>query len=367
MDLTQDVNRSRKKATIVIVDDEESILKELRILLARVYKVHVFANPEEAEVFVDNNEVDLVISDEMMPEMRGSVLLAKIHRKHPEICNIVLSGQAEKDDIVRAVNDGHIFSFLYKPTERQQLLNVIEKGLENRYMKIRLAEQNIQLKEYSENLEKMVEEKTAQLVKAYDRLNMLDAGKMHFLVYLSEEMDSSLDRIQKLAQELLTYFALAGSEMNLNLTATNLQQIVESVVHDMKKNFDQAGITLVVNEITGLQVMADKESLANVIRAILDNALCFSREGGMVSITGEQADGKVRLCISDTGKGIGRENLKKVFMPFVISKKDRHPDGFGLNLPMAKSIINAHQGNIWVESDGIENGAKFYLELVNEQ
>jgi DNA-binding NtrC family response regulator len=74
--------------------------------------VHVFANPEEAEVFVDNHEVDLVISDEMMPEMRGSELLAKIHGKHPDICNIVLSGQADKDDIVRAVNEGHLFSFL---------------------------------------------------------------------------------------------------------------------------------------------------------------------------------------------------------------------------------------------------------------
>ena len=84
----QDITKSGKKATIVIVDDEQSILKELKILLGRMYQVHIFVNPEEAEVFVDNNEVDLVISDEMMPEMRGSVLLAKIHRKHPDICNI---------------------------------------------------------------------------------------------------------------------------------------------------------------------------------------------------------------------------------------------------------------------------------------
>jgi two-component system sensor histidine kinase/response regulator len=354
----QDRTRIQKKASIVIVDDEQSILKELRILLGRLYQVHVFANPLEAEVFVDNNEVDLVISDEMMPEMRGSVLLANIHRKYPDICNIVLSGQAEKDDIVKAVNEGHLFSFLYKPTERQQLLNVIEKGLENRNMKLKLAEQNIQLKEYSENLEKMVEEKTAELVKAHDRLNMLDANKMYFLVYLSEEMDSSLDRIQKLAEELLSYFAFAGSELSLNLVPVNLKQTVDSVLENIP-----GGDAFEINIGAGVQVMADPEYLARIIRVMVDNALVFSDKGSKIGVVGGAVDRKIRLCISDTGKGISKSNLKKVFMPFVISREDRNPSGFGLNLPMTKSIVKTFGGNIWAESDGPGAGAMFCVEL----
>ena len=353
----------QKKATLVIVDDEPSILKELRILLGRMYTIHIFTNPEEAEIFIDNNEVDLVISDEMMPEMRGSVLLARIHKKYPDICNIVLSGQAEKDDIVRAVNEGHLFSFLYKPTERQQLLNVIEKGLENRNMKIQLAKQNIQLKEYSENLEKMVEEKTAQLVKAYDRLNMLDANKMNFLVYLSDEMDSSLDRIQKLAQELLTYFAFAGTELQVTSEPVNLTEVVDNVVQFTEGWYARAGVALEVDIPPEVKVMAEPEHLGRVIRILVDNALVYSSEGSKVKIVGGIVDGKGHLCITDTGKGIARGNLKKVFMPFVISREERHPDGFGLNLPMAKSIINALDGKIWAESDGPGSGAKFCLEL----
>ena len=359
----QDTTTSRKKATIVIVDDEQSLLKELKILLGRMYKVYVFANREEVEAFVDGNEVDLIISDEMMPEIRGSVLLGKIHQKHPDICNIVLSGQAEKDDIVRAVNEGHIFSFLYKPTERQQLLNVIEKGLENRNMKMKLAVQNIQLKEYSENLEKMVEDKTVQLVKAYDKLKMLDANKMYFLVYLSEEMDSSLDRIQQLAEKLLTYFAFAGSALELNLVRVNLHQVVDSVLKDVQVGFDQAGIKLDTNIDAGVEVMADPDYLARVVRVMVDNALVYSGTKGKVSIVGGTVERKVRLCISDTGKGIARENLKKVFIPFVISRENRHASGFGLNLPMAKSILNALDGTLWAESDGLGAGSRFCLEL----
>ena len=356
-------SKPSEKATVVIVDDEQSILKELRILLGRLYNVHVFANPEEAEQFVDEHHVDLVVSDEMMPEMRGSVLLARIHKKHPDICNIVLSGQAEKDDIVRAVNEGHIFSFLYKPAERQQLLNVIEKGLENRNMKRILAEQNVQLKAYSENLEKMVEEKTAELVKAYDRLNMLDANKMYFLIYLSQEMDSSLDRIQRLAEVLLNYFAFAGSELKVRKTAVPLAETVAGVLRDLRERIDQSAITVETAVEEGIQVAADPEYLARVIRAVVDNALVFSPGGGRVNIVSRIVKGKVQLSVTDTGQGIARENIGKLFKPFILDRGSRHPGGFGLNLPMAKSIMNAFGGKIWAESDGPGTGATFSLEM----
>jgi len=358
-----DITKHRKKASIVIVDDEQSILKELRILLGRAYDVHVFVNPEEAEAFVDANDVDMVISDEMMPEMRGSVLLARIHEKHPDICNIVLSGQAEKDDIVRAVNEGHIFSFLYKPAERQQLINVIEKGLENQHMKRVLAEQNIQLKEYSENLEKMVNEKTAELVKAYDRLNTLDANKMYFLVYLSQEMDSSLDRIQRLAEELLTYFAFAGADITTDCRAINLKDIANGAVQGVKEKVEDLGIDLAVDIEAGTTVVADQKYLAQVIGIVLDNALGFTPAGGRVTIGQRAANGRVQLCISDTGQGIDADNMRKIFKPFLLDRSHRHPDGFGLNLPRARSIMNAMGGKIWAESDGPGKGATFCMEL----
>jgi len=351
------------KANIVIVDDEPSILKVLRFLLARTYNVHLFDNPAEAERFVDEHPVDLVVTDEMMPEMRGSELLARIHKKHPDICSIVLSGQAEKDDIARAVNEGHIFSFLFKPVERQQLINVIEKGLENRNMKRILAEQNAQLKAYSENLEKMVEEKTTELMKAYDRLSMLDANKMYFLIYLSQEMDSSLDRIQSLAEALLNYFAFSGAELKVQKAAVPLAETVAGVLQGLRERIEQSGVTVETAVEEGIQVVADPNFLARVIRVVVDNALVFTAAGGQVNIVSNMLNGRVQLIVKDTGRGITRENLRKVFKPFVLDRDSRHPGGFGLNLPMAKSIMHAFGGNIWAQSDGPGTGTTFRLEM----
>lgn len=365
--MIQERTDRKNKPSIVIVDDEESILKELRILLGRTYKVHVFANPEEAEEFVDQNKVDLVVSDEMMPEMRGSELLARIHQKHPDICNIVLSGQAEKDDIVRAVNEGHIFSFLYKPAERQQLMNVIEKGLENRNMKIQLAEQNAQLKEYSENLEKMVEEKTAQLVKAYDRLNMLDENKMYFLVYLSQEIDSSLDRIKKLAEVLLNYFAFAGAEQSFARQSIELQPLVEEITAELDARISASGVTLKMDVPGDVVMYADRDTLKKVVRILVENALVYTPAGGTVVLSARKADGTTQFCVEDTGRGIAPDDLKKVFKPFVIDRSRRHENGFGLNLPMARSIIIGQEGRIWAESEGPGQGSRFCIELNNSR
>ncbi len=351
----------KKKAAIVLVDDEQPILRELKFLLGRTYEIHAFENPEEVEDFVDRNPVDMIISDELMPEMRGSALLARIHKHHPDICKIVLSGQAEKDDIVRAVNEGHIFSFLYKPVDRQQLLNAIEKGLENRMMKLKMEEQNLELKRYSENLERMVEEKTAQLVKAYDKLRMLDENKMAFLVYLSHEMDSSLERIQKLAEALLNYFALAAADLRLERRPVHIARLLDEVLKESDPG--STGVSLQAEFRDDPVVRADPDFLKQVFRAIVQNALVFTPAGGRVRVSCAAKGGKARVVVSDTGKGIAKEDLKRIFRPFVLEPEKRRPGGFGLNLPMAKYIVVAHEGRIWAQSEGPGRGASFFVEI----
>lgn len=351
------------KASIVIIDDEKSILKELKILLSRTYDIYTFTNPVEAEEFIDQNEVAMVISDELMPEMRGSVLLGRIHKKYPNICKIVLSGQAEKDDIVRAVNEGHIFSFLFKPVNKQQLMNVIQKGLEHRMMKEVMRRQNIELTIYSEDLRKMVEEQTAQLVRAHDRLRLLNSDKMGFLVYLSNEMDSSLDRIQKLTEALLNYFGLAGSELRLHKRPMSLRDIVLEILEQRNDKITKSKVVVNNRIEKDVVVQVDPEYMRQVLDTIIDNAITYSPEGGTVSIESSRARQKTRLSVSDMGKGIPEEDQKRIFRAFEVERGKRNFDGFGLNLPMAKIIVHAHGGKIWAESEGEGKGTTFFVDM----
>ncbi len=354
---------NNEKYTLVIVDDERPILTELKILLKRRYNVHTFENPEEVEDFVDNNQVDLIICDELMPEMRGSVLLSRVHKKHPDVCKVVLSGQAEKNDIVRAINEGHIFNFLFKPVNQQQLLNVIEKGIENRMLKLTLERQNVELKNYSENLEKMVQERTAQLVKAHERVKQLDGNKMSFLIYLTNEINSPLDRIQKLAEILLTYFGLAGSNLKPDMGQVDLKGTVSGLLANKKSALAARPVTVDDRVSPGMTVKTDHEYLERVLGAFIDNAICFSNPGGEIVLDAVSHNGKTRISVADTGKGIAAEDLKNIFKAFVLEPEKRRPAGFGLNLPVAGILVNALGGKLWAESPGPGKGATFYLEL----
>lgn len=363
MSLTTKRDKKKDKPVVVIVDDERPILTELKILLGRAYKVHIFENPEEVEGFVDANPVDLIVSDELMPEMRGSVLLTHIHQKHPDICKIVLSGQAEKNDIVRAINEGHIFSFLFKPVNQRQLLNVIEKGLESRRMKLELEEKNIELQNYSENLEKMVQERTAQLVKANERLNQLDGNKMNFLLYLSQEINSPLERIQALAETLITYFGLAGANLKPEPEQVDLRETVSSLLEGKKAEIEKQSLVVDDRLPDGLKLETDHEYLERILDTLVDNAVCFSGAGGTIVLEGGREGDRTRIVVRDNGKGIAEEDLEDIFIPFVLEAEKRRPAGFGLNLPVARILTKALGGKIWAESDGPGKGAAFHLEL----
>lgn len=363
MSLDKTPGETKQKPTVVVVDDERPILTELKILLGRAYRVHTFVNPEEVEGFVDANPVDLVISDELMPEMRGSVLLGRLHQKHPDICKIVLSGQAEKNDIVRAINEGQIFSFLFKPVNQRQLLNVIEKGLENRMMKLTLEKQNIELKNYSENLEKMVQERTAQLVKAHERVQQLDGDKMSFLLYLAHEINSPLDRIQKLAETILTYFGVAGSNLKPDRSTLPLRESLISFALKKKKEMEDRSIALAWRIDENLQIFTDPEYLERIFAALMDNAIFFSAAGGTITVAAAATNGRTTISVSDNGRGIDPADLENIFTPFLLEPEKRRPTGFGLNLPLARILTRALDGKIWAESEGSGKGASLYLEL----
>lgn len=351
------------KSTIVLVDDEQPILTELEILLCRDYEVHAFLDPLDVEGFIDSNRVDLIVCDEMMPEIRGSELLSRIHERHPDICKIVLSGQAEKHDIVKAINEGHIYSFLFKPVNRQQLLNTIEKGLENRRMKLLVEEQNRQLKDLNENLEQMVEERTAELFKAHKRLEQLDANKMSFLIYLSHEINSSLDRIKQLAEVLITYFGIAGSEPTVSPRSLSVKDTVDSILVEKEGLIEEHGITVENMVAADITVEADVRYWRFLVSTLINNGLVFCNEGGTVTIDAGISGTKTRFMVRDTGRGFSLEDGELLFKPFVMPPEKRNPEGFGLNLVQSRIIVEAHGGSLTAESPGPGQGATFTMEI----
>ncbi len=133
---------------VMLVDDEPHVTAALsRGLHRKPYELLVARGGTEALATLSRRHVDVIVTDEQMPGMKGTELLAFASRSHPETLRIILTGQASLDAAIRAINEGHIHRYLVKPCEAEQLAQVIDDALAERAKQAAQAEHRQQADE----------------------------------------------------------------------------------------------------------------------------------------------------------------------------------------------------------------------------
>ncbi|MFQ6114944.1 MAG: response regulator [bacterium] len=127
-----ETKKQKDKPRILIIDDEQMVLTSLSSFLSLEtdYEVVTFTSPLEALDYVRKNHIDLVISDYLMPEMDGISFLAEVKEINPEATRIILTGYADKENAIKAINDVGLFQYIEKPWSNDDLKIVIRNGLE---------------------------------------------------------------------------------------------------------------------------------------------------------------------------------------------------------------------------------------------
>jgi DNA-binding NtrC family response regulator len=117
---------------VVIVDDEEMVITSIRafLTLETEYDIHGFTDPEAAAKFLETHPVDVVVSDYLMPKMNGIQLLGRAKQLQPEAARVLLTGHADKQSAIQAINEVGLFQYLEKPWDNEQLLLVVQSAIE---------------------------------------------------------------------------------------------------------------------------------------------------------------------------------------------------------------------------------------------
>ena len=118
------------KYTILYVDDEQDNLMAFKAVFRRDYHIHLAQSGAEALRLMDENPIDLIISDQRMPRMTGVQLLEKVRKKHPEVIRMVLTGYSEVKTIIEAINKGKVYHYITKPWDVNELRQVMDSALE---------------------------------------------------------------------------------------------------------------------------------------------------------------------------------------------------------------------------------------------
>ncbi len=128
---------------IVLVDDEEMVLISIRSLieLETDYTCVPFKSANQALDFVaSSNDISLVVSDYLMPEMNGITFLSKVRQLRPDVPRILLTGYADKENAIKAINEVGLFQYIEKPWDNSDLLLIFRNGLEKQQLMRKLQE-----------------------------------------------------------------------------------------------------------------------------------------------------------------------------------------------------------------------------------
>ena len=150
---------------LVIVDDEEMVLASLRsfLTLETDYEMLTFSSPLKALESIRENQIDLVISDYLMPEMTGIEFLLQVKKLQPYATRILLTGYADKENAIRAINEVNLYQYIEKPWSNDDLKLIIQNGLERRFL---MADLEAKIGEVQQ-AQRSLQDIQAQIIKAF--------------------------------------------------------------------------------------------------------------------------------------------------------------------------------------------------------
>jgi C4-dicarboxylate-specific signal transduction histidine kinase len=371
-----------ERPKILFVDDEPSILEGLAIHVRRKFQVSTATSGTEGlQKLKREGPFSIVVSDMRMPEMDGSAFLRQVRLTAPDTIRMLLTGYADLESAMNAVNEGYIFRFLTKPCDPKPLHKALDAALEQR----RLVSADKIL------LEDKVQQITAQLLHAerLATLGTLAGGVGHELnnvmvVFLSvfgsirnnaeDGQPPSLEDIEELSW-VSDHLKMHASHL-LNLGRTNtpeegncdMSALLESTLSMLRI----AGRVRRVNIETSLPsnplwVRASRVRMEQVLINLIGNAVdateSLTHRSPELKISLQRKEPFALCRIQDNGCGIPVDKLQSIFEPYYTTKPPGQ--GTGLGLSVVKQIIESYQGKLTLESTPAEGSSfNFSIPLV---
>jgi len=355
------------KNKILIVDDEEDVRDVIAIALSDMgYEVYTAGNGEEALLSYKAVRPPIVLTDIKMPGMDGIELLRKIKLENPDAEVIMATGHGAMDLAIMSLKY-EAADFITKPIN----IDVLEVALRKVHEKILMKRQ---LKEYTENLERLVREKT-ELQSHLSSLGLMIGSISHGIKGLLTGLDSGMylldsgfsksnqeritegwevvklmvGRIRKMIEDILFY----AKERDLSWERVDTLEFAREVAAVVEPKIKSQGIEFEKNfnpNIGNLKI--DAGYVHSALINILDNAMdaCLkdeSKKSHKIGFCVKLQKNYIHFEISDTGIGMDEEVQKKLFTPLFSSKGDK---GTGLGLFIANKIVAQHGGKIDVKS-----------------
>jgi signal transduction histidine kinase len=367
------------RPTLVVVDDERDVLNSVRDLLRIDYRVITYERGHEALEYLQSGQAaDAILCDQRMPEMTGVEVLRQAKAIRPETTRLLFTAYSDIRTVIDAVNQGHVFRYLGKPCEPDELAAVVRQAVEHHNL---IMEKNGLLAELRESNERLTEAnrlKGAFIEVASHELNtpvtvvlgMLELWRMSQSPSASPQERQWVDRIAAAAarlartvERMLKLVRNREFSQALDKQPTELEPLVRQAIDELAPYLELRSLAVSVSVDPNLgSIEVDQSKIADVLTNLLANAIKFTPDGGTIRFEAckEPTDENwVRISVRDEGAGVSLPDQQHLFEPFFTGFDTlRHSSGdyqfgkrgIGLGLWLVKTFVEMHGGRVEVSS-----------------
>ncbi len=359
-----------EKINILYLDDEINNLQSFKAKFRNEYTIFLANNASEAYQILNHNpEIQIVISDQRMPDISGVDFFESILTEHPDPIRILLTGYSDITSVIDAINKGQIYRYLEKPWNDHEMRFAIDNAFRFHFI-------NRQLKNKNEELQKTNEELNRFAYSASHDLKAPVKSMLGILRLAQKEnktddnllvlLEQSVKKLDYFINNIIDYYKNTRSEKTLNEIDFNkiIQDSLDTI--EQAQNGKIRDININTSIVQDRPFVNDEFRLNVIINYLLSNAIKYQKKteaNKEISIDIHVSDKNAKIKISDNGIGIPSKHKENIYKMFY--RATTQSTGSGIGLYIVKETLEKLDGKIKMNSVEDE-GTSFELEIPNE-
>ena len=374
-----DPPRARRRPVVLVVDDEPEVLSSVHDLLRIDYHVVTRGTGAEALDYLRSApDVAAVLTDQRMPGMTGVEVLREAAAIRPETTRLLFTAFADLRTVVDAINQGHVFRYIAKPWEPDELQALIRQAVERHELLAEKTRLMAELQAANARLREADRLKGAFLEVASHELNtpvtvikgLADLWKMSQAadaapgeVEWVDRIRAAAGRLARTVERMLKLIDTKAFAQALEVEPTDLGPLIRGAVDVLAPYLEKRGQAVEVTIQPGLAPVAcDRDKIHDVLINLLANAVKFTPDGMTIAVEAsdvadpEGGDARfVRVAVRDQGAGLPPDDRRFLFEPFFTGFDTLHHSsgdyqfgkrGIGLGLCLVKAFVELHGGRV---------------------